>query len=445
MTFHYRDLDLIDLSGVSSSLAERRDKAKTTLNFLGDWAPSSGRSDRRWEPDSNYTQLEFHNLLKHSLLNVFNLETPISEDPTGLPQRSRKIFSEPASSLRFLQDHNLGLAALANNHTMDFGVEGLKNTVTSLRGYQIDFMGAGLDRDSIYRPYLFEQQGTKIAIINVADGEVGGESLNDGVGVAEAQSFRVIDRLRWAKGMGYFTIIFVHAGVEFLAYPAPFIQKQYRVFAEEGADLVIGHHPHVIQGMEVFSETPIFYSIGHFDIYRQAGRPRERLGLMLSLQFQGASLSRIELIPFQIFPKALKLLDQQQLEIFKHGFNESCLRLGDAQFLKAAWRAYVAARHPIVDFRRATSLYRRDSAQSAELLGSIFASGNAPYIMREYQDLNDPNSDSPDTLPLDQIDYVRNLTLMERFFIAQKDLLLHPTRAMRFLVNVCKKIRNYAR
>ena len=103
---------------------------------------------------------------------------------------------------------------------------------------------------------------------------------------------------------------------------------------------------------------------------------------MLSLHFQGASLFRIELIPFEIFPKAIKLLDQQQLEIFKHGFNESCSRLGDARFLKTTWRAYVAARHPIVDFRRATSLYRRDSAQSAELLGSIFASGNMPYIMK---------------------------------------------------------------
>jgi poly-gamma-glutamate capsule biosynthesis protein CapA/YwtB (metallophosphatase superfamily) len=445
MSFHYRDLDLIDLSSVSNSRTHRQDRAETTLNFLGDWAPSSGRSDRRWAPDNNYTQLEFRYLLKHSLLNVFNLETPISKNPTGVLQRSKKIFLEPPSSLKFLQDHNLGLAALANNHTMDLGVEGLEHTLTSLRGCQIDSIGAGLDHDSIYRPYLFERQGTKIAIINVADGEAGGESLNDGVGVAEARSFRTIDQLRWAKGMGYFTIIFAHAGIEFLAYPAPFIQKQYRVFAEEGADLVIGHHPHVIQGMEVFSETPIFYSIGHFDIYRQAGRPGERLGLMLSLHFQGASLFRIELIPFQIFPKAIKLLDQRQLEIFKHGFNESCSRLGDARFLKTTWRAYVAARHPIVDFRRATSLYRRDSAQSAELLGSIFASGNMPYIMKEYQDLNDPTSELTDTPPLNQIDYARNLTLMEKFFIAQKDLFFFPTLAIRFLVNFCKRIRKYDR
>ena len=141
---------------------------------------------------------------------------------------------------------------------MDNGELGLKNTIKNLKKYKINHVGASFLQNQIYEPFLFKKKNQKIGIINTSEGEEANEKYNNHVGASDIESYKVIDQIRKLKSDGYFTIIIVHAGVEYIPCPPPYIKSIYKNFVEEGADLVVGHHPHVPQGFEIYKNVPIF-------------------------------------------------------------------------------------------------------------------------------------------------------------------------------------------
>ena len=352
---------------------------ETVINFLGDWAPMSGRSRQIWKPSVDYLPPQLSQYFLTSQLNIANLETKLSLH-SSLPRSKHNRFKAPPTSLNFLKDNNISVVGLANNHTMDFGVSGLLETKQHLKSYSISSIGAGICLEDIYRPYLFEDSNLKLAIINVADGQVGSERLNSGIGVADFNSFRTIDLIRQSKSQNYFTVVFVHAGVEFLPYPAPFIQEQYRSYVEQGADLVIGHHPHVIQGMELFRDKPIFFSIGHFDLFRPSGRQQENIGLLLSLRFNEFQLTQIDAIPFQISYTKIKFLNEAEFVDLHNFFNEISEGLYKKDFLDRFWRIYAHSRAPIIGIRKGLKTFQSNPDKSIKYFRTILSSWNSFFL-----------------------------------------------------------------
>ena len=95
------------------------------------------------------------------------------------------------------------------------------------------------------------------------------EKYNNNIGASFIESYKVIDQIRFYKSKGYLVILISHAGVEFIPTPPPYIKEIYKNFVNEGADLVVGHHPHVPQGFEIYKNAAIFYSIGNFTVWRR--------------------------------------------------------------------------------------------------------------------------------------------------------------------------------
>ena len=428
-----------DLSFVTApkSHASALDELEVTLNFFGDWAPGSGRSEFGLQHALNYLPETLSSYLSRSDINVLNLETTITQD-TIVSGGTSRLFREPPSALEFLKRHNFNLASLANNHVMDYLEAGLKETLDHLDTYSLGHAGAGFDRDKIYQPYRFEKNAEKISILCVADGEGGNEKFNKGVGTADVTSFRVIDQIRASKAEGYFTVVFVHAGIEFLPYPAPFIQDIYRNFADQGADLVIGHHPHIIQGMEFYSGVPIFYSVGHFDLYRKSGRADERLGLMVSLGLLDSRISRINLLPFKIEEHAIKLLDDVEFNKFLEMFKERSTRLSDSDFLEKVWGSYVIARQPLLDLRKTVNQFRTDSDMSIQTARTIVSSLNSGFMYKKFQET--PTSSDYHRGIIRGHQVLRKQGICERIFLSQKDLFRYPMTVLRKLFKMVKRI-----
>ena len=428
-----------DLSFVTApkSHASALDELEVTLNFFGDWAPSSGRSEIGLEHAMNYLPETLSNYLSRSDINVLNLETTIAQDAIVSGGTSR-LFREPPCALEFLKHHNFSLASLANNHVMDYLEVGLKETLDHLNTLSVGHAGAGFNRDEIYQPYRFEKNTSKISILCVSDGEGGNEKFNKGVGTADVTSFRVIDQIRASKAEGYFTVVFVHAGIEFLPYPAPFIQDIYRNFADQGADLVIGHHPHIVQGMEFYSGVPIFYSVGHFDLYRKSGRADERLGLMVSLGLLDSRISRINLLPFKIEEHAIKLLDDVEFKEFLEMFKERSTRLSDSDFLEKVWGSYVIARQPLLDLRKTVNQSRTDSDMSIQTARTIVSSLNSGFMYKKFQETPTSSDYHRDIIREHQV--LRKKGICERIFLSQKDLFRYPMTVLRKLFKMVKRI-----
>ena len=428
-----------DLSFASTPAAHTSslDEQEVTLNFFGDWAPSSGRSQIGLQHRPDYLPETLSSHLNRSDLNVLNLETTITQGPATLRATTR-LFREQPSALEFLKSHNFNLVSLANNHVMDYLEVGLEETLKHLDSYSLGHAGAGFDRDTIYQPYRFEKNAEKISIICVADGELGNEKFNHGVGTADVTSFRVVDQIRKSKAEGCFTIVFVHAGIEFLPYPPPFIQDIYRNLVAQGADCVIGHHPHIVQGMEFYSGAPIFYSVGHFDLYREGGRTDERLGLMVSLGLLNAQLTKVNLVPFRIEEQAINLLDKAEFNNFLELFKERSARLTDLVFLDKLWGSYVSTRQPLLDFRRAVSLYRNDSDLSIKTARTIVSSLNSGFIYKTLEEK--PVCDNQCRKILREHRLLKKQRIWERIFLSQKDLFLYPVTVLRKLFKMVKRI-----
>ena len=195
---------------------------------------------------------------------------------------------------------------------MDNGDIGLKNTIKYLKKYRINYVGAELSLKKIYKPFFFKKNNHKIAIINTSEGEEANEKYNNHVGSSDIESYKVIDQIRNCKENGYLTILIAHAGVEYIPFPPPYIKDIYKNFVDEGADLVVGHHPHVLQGFEIYKNVPIFYSLGNFTMWKKNLRKNCYSSIFLNIKIRDNKISTINFVPYQIDKNNLKLLSKNK-------------------------------------------------------------------------------------------------------------------------------------
>ncbi len=259
----------IDLKKLSIN-NKRINKNKNSLivNISGDWSPLSKEVSNLMirRKEKYYGNLSSY--FKKADLNITNLETVIDIKLRKFDKSASKIINKP-QILNSLKSINNNLVCLANNHIMDNGIIGLKNTIKHLKRYKINYVGADFSHKKIYKPFLFKKNRQKIAVINTSEGEEANEKYNNHIGSSDIESYKIIDQIRSFKRKGFLTILIAHAGVEYIPTPAPYIKEIYQNFVDEGADLVVGHHPHVSHGFEIYKNVPIFYSLGNFTMWKK--------------------------------------------------------------------------------------------------------------------------------------------------------------------------------
>ena len=290
---------------IKNKIPKKRKKI-TTLNITGDWAPIHEDIANTMTKTNKKYYGNLSEYFKRGDLNITNLETVIDSKFRNLKKNALRFINKP-KVLKSLKSININLACLANNHIMDNGMDGLSNTLKYLKKYKIDHVGAGRSINKIYEPFLFKKNNQKIAVINTSEGEEANEKYNNNVGASDIESFRVIDQIRDYKSKGYLIILIAHAGVEYIPTPPPYIKNIFKNFVDKGADLVVGHHPHVSQGFEIYKNVPIFYSLGNFTMWRKNLRKKCYYSFFLNIRIQNNRVLDINLVPFQIKKTGLDL------------------------------------------------------------------------------------------------------------------------------------------
>jgi hypothetical protein len=226
---------------------------------------------------------------------LFNWELPISDRINPVPRSSGPRLLAHPESWRAIQKWAPGFAALANNHILDAGEGGLIKTLELLNQAGFTTVGSGLNHEEIRKPLLWETAEGRLAIVNW----VFPETHPDWMAVPGPNCWPGLQAAKTAiqdlKKQADWVLVVVHWSDELFPYPRPEDRLIGRQLAQSGADLVIGHHPHVVRGEELFDDCPLFYSIGNFYfsgildqrsgmIVRQAPRNRESIGVQISLQ-----------------------------------------------------------------------------------------------------------------------------------------------------------------
>ncbi len=201
-----------------------------------------------------------------------NLECPIAE--RGQKVIKPYVFKADPAFAPCLNAAGFDILSLANNHALDCGRLGLDETMATLRQRQIRWVGAGINRMQSEKATILKVRGLRVAFVGFCEFLPEGVFLNDEkTSIALADENRVRIALEKARSQSDVLIASFHWGVEYQNRPSARQKLLARVAAKAGADLVLGHHPHVLQGVEILPrgdkaargrKTVVAYSLGNF-------------------------------------------------------------------------------------------------------------------------------------------------------------------------------------
>ncbi len=312
---------------------------EATIVVAADWAPiRSFEPLVRKTPEAAYGDML--PVLRQADLRIVNCECALtaSRNPVW---KSGSVFKGRPIHVRGLTAVPFEVACLANNHVFDYGLNGFHETLDVLHRNGIRTVGAGLDEPGAWRPLSFTLKTNKISIINFSEGE-DTTAAKGGPGVCGWDIDRVTSLVRQRKKRGDCVIAVAHAGLEYIPYPPPYIVKAFRAVAEAGADCVIGHHPHVPQGMEIHKSRPIFYSLGNFLFDQSTNLHYRKIGSCVSLRLTENSLSGFDLHPYKITKEGLIMLKGPEERAFRHKLRQISKPLSSSASIQKAWQAYLA-------------------------------------------------------------------------------------------------------
>ena len=197
---------------------------------------------------------------------IVNLEMAITE--RGDPYDKEFVFRAPGSAALTLAGAGIDVVSLANNHVLDFGPVGLADTIAVLDEVDILRPGAGSNNAEAYAPRVLTlDNGIRVAFVSATAVVPGGFAASaDRPGVADAKWAipRVLASVRAAAASNDVVVVSVHWGIERETCPSDDQRDLAMDLIEAGANLILGHHPHVLQPIETFDRTVIAYSLGNF-------------------------------------------------------------------------------------------------------------------------------------------------------------------------------------
>lgn len=221
-------------------------------------------------------------------LRFANLESQLS-DQGGETQspRHRLIFTGPPGGADVLSKAGIHVVSTANNHAWDYGRGAMFETLANLRRAGVVPAGTGENLAEAYRPATFDVNGFKVALFAVTHiwnyGPIQEHEGRKHVAWARFDAFRT-EFLR-ARREHDVVLISYHGGEEYIDAPVTRAREFVKVVMNAGADAVIGHHPHVPQGVGWVGGKPVFYSLGNFVFAGHANRPWTRAGFLAKLVF----------------------------------------------------------------------------------------------------------------------------------------------------------------
>jgi poly-gamma-glutamate capsule biosynthesis protein CapA/YwtB (metallophosphatase superfamily) len=216
-----------------------------------------------------------------------NLETVLSNQ--GKPAEKAIALHTSPDKVKSLAEAGFDVLNLANNHIMDLGPEGFHNTLATLRQEGLDFVGAN-DRAGPTHIVL-EKQGISLGFLGFYLG--GLNRPKERIWIDRIERADVIKGIKALKAKCDFVIVSLHWGTENVFYPSPEQIELAHELIDAGAIAILGHHPHVIQGVEQYGQGLIAYSLGNF----QLNLERPKNSMVVCLEFTKKRLERHQLIP----------------------------------------------------------------------------------------------------------------------------------------------------
>lgn len=280
-----------------SRLAGEADREACTLLAVGDMMFSQAVHDRMASAgDFTYPFAGARDLLASADLRFGNLETMITEAGRPRPGHPGVYKSDPRVAAA-LARVGFDAVSLAHNHVYNFGPEGVETTLRLLGEHGVAHVGLGRSVDEARRPLLVTCRGLRLGLLAYCSASTSIAAGNDYVTCPIREDY-VAEDVAALKARTDFVVVTMHHGI--CEYPAPEFRRWAHAAVDAGAAVVLGHHPHVINGIESYGGGVIFYGLGDFIAHFDDFREEHRRGLAVRLGFGRPPAFTWEAIPTYI-------------------------------------------------------------------------------------------------------------------------------------------------
>jgi len=285
------------------------DEPAVTLTAVGDIMLARAVERRIQEFGADYPFRRVTPYLQRSDLTFANLESPLGIGGTPIPNKGIWFRADPALAAT-MASAGIDVVTLANNHILDYDSDVFLQTLQALTDNGLQYCGGGRDETEAHRPLIVSKNGVRLAFLGYSqfadlfwdwDYErtfAAGPDLPGIAGLSEERLAQVTADIAQARQQADVVIVACHWGDEYVEYPNEQQRRLAHALAEAGADLILGSHPHAIQGFENYQGTLIVYSLGNF-IMDQA-RPETCRSMILDVQITAAGISGVWVTPAAI-------------------------------------------------------------------------------------------------------------------------------------------------
>jgi poly-gamma-glutamate synthesis protein (capsule biosynthesis protein) len=243
-------------------------------------------------------------MLARADVRFVNLEGPLSDQHgETMSPRNSLIFTGPPSGADALARALITVVSTANNHAWDYGRSALLETIAELDRVGVAHAGTGATLDAAWAPTVVEARGWRVGLVAVTDvfnfGPLEQSAASGYIARADAQAVAHSIAVARARGADV-VVVSVHGGDEYIDQPQARTRALYHALADAGADLVVGHHPHVVQGVEWYAGKPIFYSLGNVLMQMHRDHEWTGFGLFMRVTLSHDAPPRVEACPHRI-------------------------------------------------------------------------------------------------------------------------------------------------
>ncbi len=302
--------------------------------------------------------------LKSVDIIFLNIEGPLFMDSNDIRQGVSSILNNHNTVASYFKKFNKVIFNLGNNHIMDYGIKGLAKTKEILNRNSIYYLGAGINEGEAFKELILEVKSKKIAFLSYTSNEPNIGSVIASTKKSGCASYLNLEKIEHKitalKKEVDIICVSLHWGFEYFSYPSPRQISMAHHLSRAGANIIFGHHPHVLQPIEFYQNSLIMYSLGNFFMppFRYtSGRKKisgldEKKYLIISTQIDNFGRIKYSLLPGKVDRKYnLRVYKGIKYRKFCRSFEKesNILKLSDYEIF---WEKYKNKRYRQLNLRQ---------------------------------------------------------------------------------------------
>lgn len=283
---------------------------------------------------------EISERLAHSDIVIGNLEGPVTDAPAR-PDKTGALHMNDNITILLKAIARPLLLVLANNHVMDHGMQGLKDTVAFLDRLSVPHAGAGSNLQSALEPAFMTVGDYRVCLVAFChdEGPMAGPHQPGPAPLPDEALLRKL--LHGLKRKCDILIVSYHGGEEFITTPWRHRRELFRLIVDCGADIVYGQHAHVLQGFETIGASPVLYGVGNFFMHTpyQQQNSESALGAIFEVEYDADNGADISCVPLcaDYTKHAVASAGRREAEIISDVIERSRRSLSDNAFCVQEW------------------------------------------------------------------------------------------------------------